>query len=131
VITTAPQGAYHIDDKASVEAGFEGLESRTTDNQKCKRNATKTERILRVFYESGRKFNFQSIREHGDSCLHSTISTFRHMYGIEFDDEPHVVRGFGGNATRCKNYWLRRTPENLRRVRAYLNLGDSNEDANP
>jgi hypothetical protein len=124
MFAAAPKGANHINDKASVRAGFDGLESRATDSRKYKRNATKTERILRLFYESERKFNFQSIREHGDSCLHSTISTFRHMYGIEFDDEPRVVRGYGGNATRCKNYWLRRTPENLRRVRAFLGISD-------
>jgi hypothetical protein len=101
----------------------EGSTPRSNQPKKLTRKTTKTERILRVFLKGG-KFNFQSIREHGDSCLHSTISTFRHLYRIEFDDESHVVRGYGGNATRCKSYWLRRTPENLRRVRAFLGISD-------
>jgi hypothetical protein len=101
----------------------EGSTPKSNQQAKFTRRQTKIERMLRLFLAGG-KYNFQTVREHGDSCLHSTISTFRHMYGIEFDDEPHVVRGYGGNATRCKQYWLRRTPENIRRVWAFLGIGD-------
>ena len=121
-----PQGVHHRNDEAAVKSGFEGFKNQTTNKQKSTRQATKTERILRLFYD-GRKWNFQSIREHGDSCLHSTVSTLRHLRSIEIDDEPHVVRGFGGHETRCKNYWLRRTPENLKRVRQFLRLSEEIE----
>jgi hypothetical protein len=115
----APQGANPKNDNATDQGGVEGLELRTTHTPDAKRKTTKLERIARVFLKGG-WHNFQSIREYGDSCLHSSISTFRHSHGIEFDDEPDSVRGFGGKPTRCKKYALRRTPENLRRLHALL-----------
>jgi hypothetical protein len=115
----APEGAHPKNDNAAVQSGIEGLESRTSSKANVTRKTTKLERIARIFLRDG-WHNFQTIREHGDSCLHTTISTFRHGHGIEFDDEPDSVRGFGGNPTRCKKYALRRTPENLRRLHALL-----------
>jgi hypothetical protein len=122
----APKGANPTNDNAAVQSGVEGLESRTTCSTNVTRKTTKLERIARIFLRDG-WHNFQTIREYGDSCLHTTISTFRHSHGIEFDDAPDSVRGFGGNPTRCKKYALRRTPENLRRLHALL--GEPHEAA--
>ena len=119
----APQGAYPPDDNATRQGGAEGFAKQTNDKPNASAPETKMVRILRLFYEGG-GWTFQTIREHGDSCLHSTVSTLQNLYGIEVDREPYVVRGFGGRTTRCKLYLLRRTPDNLKRARAVLGMAE-------
>ncbi len=88
---------------------------------KSNRKDTKLVRILRLFY-FGNWWDFQTIRQHGDSCLHSSVSAYKNILGIEFEDQWQTKNGFDGNPTRCKRWRLRRSPENLRRVRAFLGL---------
>jgi hypothetical protein len=92
-----------------------------------KRKDTKLIRILRLFFY-GDWWDFQSIRAHGDSCLHSSVSAYRNIFGIEFEDEWQTKNGFDGNPTRCKRWKLKRSPENLRRVRAFLGIVDDPTD---
>ena len=122
----APQGAYPPDDNATRLGGAEGFAKQTNDTTHASAPETKMVRILRVLYDGG-GWTFQTIREHGDSCLHSTVSTLQNLYGIEVDREPHTVRGFGGSTTRCKLCRLRRTPENLMRVRTVLGVPERAE----
>lgn len=82
---------------------------------------TKLDRVLRLLL-SGEAWTFQSIREHGESCFHTTISKLKNSHGIEIDRDSHIINGYGGHPTRCKLYRLRRTPENLRRAHALLGL---------
>jgi hypothetical protein len=117
----APHGANRRNDNARLQTGGEGFAKQTKDKPNASAPETKLVRILRLLYEGG-AWTFQTIREHGESCLHSTVSTLQNLHGIEVDREPHTVRGFGGRATRCKLYRLRRTPDNLKRARAVLGM---------
>jgi hypothetical protein len=90
-------------------------------NPESKPKDTKLVRILRLFLY-GDWWDFQTIRPHGDSCLHSSVSAYRNIFGIEFDSEWQTKNGFDGNPTRCKRWRLRRTPENIARVRRFLGL---------
>jgi hypothetical protein len=121
--TEASQGAYRRNDNATRLGSVEGFAKQTTYTSNINAPETKLVRILRLLYEGG-AWTFQTIREHGDSCLHSTVSTLQNLHGIEVDREPFTVRGFGGRATRCKLYRLRRTPDNLKRARAVLGVAE-------
>jgi hypothetical protein len=122
----APQGAHPRNDNATRQGGVEGFTEQTNYKPNGSAPETKLVRILRLLYEGG-AWTFQTIREHGDSCLHSTVSTLQNLHGIEVDREPFTVRGFGGRATRCKLYRLRRTPDNLKRARAVLGMPEQGE----
>lgn len=123
----APQGASPRNDNATGQGGVERFAKQTSNVVNASAPETKMVRILRLLYDGG-GWTFQTIREHGDSCLHSTVSTLQNLYGIEVDREPYTVRGYGGRTTRCKLYRLRRTPDNLKRARAVLGVA---EQANP
>jgi hypothetical protein len=118
---TAPEGAPPTNDKAAVQSGFEGLESRTTNNDKRTRKTTKLERMLHAFMNVD-YLDYQRGGKIGDSCVNTTVSTLKRQHGIEFEITGHTVRGWNGSPTHCAKYALKRTPENLRRVRAFLGL---------
>lgn len=119
-------GAHHKDDKAHGRVGFGKSDSIGRSDAKFTRSNTKSERILRLLLD-GYVLDFQSVRPHGDSCLHSTVSTLRHTYAVAIDDEPHVVRGFNSIPTHCKRYRLNRSSDNLARVRRLLGVADDQD----
>jgi hypothetical protein len=102
---------------APVEGGV-SVESVKPKKPKAK---TKYNRILQLLYD-GAALDFQSVRIFGDSCLHSTVSTLQHDFGVLIDAAPHSVRGWGGRKTSCKLYRLVRTGENLKRAREILEI---------
>lgn len=69
----------------------------------------KRHRVLAAFC-SGRSFTrFQAEIKLHDHCLHSTVSEIQKYYGITIEREVITVRGYKGNPTRCKRYWIKQS----------------------
>lgn len=65
----------------------------------------KWQRVLEAFV-AGRTYNrFEAEWSLHDHCLHSTVSTLQDM-GIVIHRESETVRGYQGNPTVVKRYWL-------------------------
>jgi hypothetical protein len=76
--------------------------------------------ILAVMLQGVTLNRFEAEGYH-DHCLHSTVSTLQNGYGIKIDRVTEVVPCLRGQRkTRCRRYWLLKTPENLDAARALL-----------
>jgi hypothetical protein len=81
---------------------------------------TKIETILGLFV-SGLSLNRFEAERHHDHCLHTTVSTLENGHGILIERESETVPCVGGSkTTRCKRYWLKRDPDNIKRANALL-----------
>lgn len=81
---------------------------------------TKIETILGLFIK-GLSLNRFEAEGHHDHCLHTTVSTLENGYGILIERVSETVPCLRGTkTTRCKRYWLKRDPENLKRAQALL-----------
>jgi hypothetical protein len=66
---------------------------------------TKNASILATLFAGNSLHRFQAERI-GDHCLHSTISTLTHDYGLAFERRPVRVPNRFGSMTKVKEYRL-------------------------
>lgn len=67
---------------------------------------TKKARVFEAFLRGEKHTRFTAARELHDTCLHSTVSTLQHDYGIQIARTLVTVPGYMGSPTQCCLYWL-------------------------
>lgn len=77
--------------------------------------ATKTRRVLDFFLTGKSSNRFEAEKRLHDHCLHSTVSTLQNGYGIKISRQFEIVRGYKGNPTRCRRYWI--DPDERQRIK--------------
>lgn len=75
-----------------------------TQRKPTKKAPGKLDRMLSLFSKGYRLNTFQA-RDHGDSCLHTTVSTLQSRHGIKFSRDWQSLSGRFG-PVRVRRYWL-------------------------
>ncbi len=71
-------------------------------------SSTKKKSELAAFIDRGQRgYNtFEASRELGDSCLHTSVSTYENQHGLKVSRRWETVRNRFGTNTRVMRYWL-------------------------
>lgn len=87
----------------------------------------KWRRVLGAFYAGCSLNRFEAERAPiNDHCLHSTVSELEGR-GVRIERKPEVVRGYMGEPTYMKRYWL--APEARERAAELLGIPTSDKTA--
>jgi hypothetical protein len=110
------------------QLGLDGIEpaskafysSLNQGTKSFKKASLKTWTVLAAFMDGTKLHRFQADDQLNEPCLHSTISTLRHRYGLVFDWRDVRYMKPNGKLARPRLYWLEPTIANVERAKSLL-----------